>query len=252
MFHLSLFITEGAGGAFTLQDMTAVPDPAVPLITNGHIVLEANAEIQMAYAFGEVDISAVQISTPSLRPVALPNIRPFDAAVAPSTRPPICNLSIMPIPVLDSEELGMQISATTGTNLADYYGAVWLSNGIRSRTQGKVYQIGFTATITANVETWTSGVMTLANTLPPGMYMVVGMDVWGTNLDFARLIFPNQQWRPGILAGGTAAFINAPCFRDGKLGDFGSFRSYAPPQLDIYAIGANSAQAGVLDIVKIG
>lgn len=252
MFHLSVFTATAGGGAGTLVDMPAVPDPAVTLTNNNHVVFESDIQAQLFYSFGQTDITQVQFQTPRLRPIALPSIRPFDAAVAPSTRPPVSNYKRSPLMLNKIDENSMQVSFTTGTSGHIYYAGAWFTDGNVSPAQGMVYSMNFTASITAVQQQWTPGVMTFQQTLPAGLYAVVGLDVWGTNLAFARLIFPRQQWRPGILAGGSAAFIQAPCFRTGELGNYGTFQSYAQPQLDVFAIGANSAQAGILDLVKVG
>lgn len=253
MFHLSVFsVTSGATAAATLVDMPAVADPAVTLNQNNHVIFERDINAQLFYAFGQSDITQVQFQSPKLRPIALPSVRPFDTGTTPTTRPPVANYKNNPLMLNAIDENSMQLSASTFTSGNSYYAATWFNDKNTAKSQGMVYSINFSAAITAVAGAWTNGVITLAQTLPAGLYAVVGMDVYGTNLAFARLIFPRQQWRPGILCGGVAGFINAPCFRTGELGDYGVFQSYAQPQLDIFAIGANSAQHGILDLIKVG
>lgn len=253
MFHLSVFsYASGATAPKTLVDMPAVPDPAVTLNQNNHVIFESDVQALLFYAFGQTDITQIQFQTPKLRPVALPSIRPFDAATLPTTRPPVSNYGKMPLQLNAIDENSMQLSASTGTSGNSYYAATWFSDGVRNVSQGQTFSMQFTATITAVPGSWTNGTITLAQTLPAGRYAIRGLDVYGTNLAFARLIFPKQQWRPGILCGQNAGFFNAPCFRSGELGDYGQFQSYAQPQLDIFAVGANAAQTGVIDLVKIG
>lgn len=253
MFHLSVFqLASPATAAFSLSDMPAVADPSVTLTQTGHIVFEMDIQLELAYAFGQTDITAAQFQTPRLRPIALPSIRPLDVAVLPSTRLPISRFTRNPLKLNKIDENSMQISGSVGTIANKYYAGAWFGDGNKSKSQGQQYAVFFTAAIVAVANAWTAGVIALNTTLPAGKYAVVGMDIFGTNLAFARLVFPRQQWRPGVVAGQNAAFINAPCFRDGDLGDFGTFESYAQPQLDIFAVGANSAQTGILDLVKIG
>lgn len=252
MFHLSLYrYTSTATAAKDLVDMPGVPDPAITLVNN-HPIFPQPVNLTLAYAFGQTDITDVQFQTPKLRAVALEHIRPFDIATSPTTRPPIANYTQYPIPLNRIDENSVQLSASTGTDTNNYYAGIWFSDGNLIPQAGPVYTVRFTASITATAFQWTSGAFTLQNPLPAGMYAVIGMDIYGTNLAFARLIFPNQVWRPGTLSGGVAGFINAPCFRLGKMGTWGTFDSFAQPNLDLYAIAANSSQTGVLDLVRIG
>lgn len=253
LFHLSLYqLTSGSTGAVTLKDMPAVADPAVTLV-NSHPIFQTPIQLYLFYANGQTDITDVQIQTPLLRQIAIPHLRPIDNTTAPQTRPPLMNLLRRPIHLNAIDENSVQITATTFTSGNSYYAACWFGDGNLNADQGDIFTAYFTAAITNGTGAWTNGTITFQNPLPAGTYSVLGMDVWGTGLDFARLIFPQQQqWRPGCIAGAVAGFINAPCFRMGQMGLWGRFASYAAPQLDCFSYsGTGSAQTGLLDLVKV-
>jgi hypothetical protein len=84
------------------------------------------------------------------------------------------------------------------------------------------------------------------------VYEIVGMDVFGTNLLGARLIFAGGGWRPGVLARNAVASVPNEMFLDGDVGALGQFDSVTLPQLEIYVEAANSAQEIYWDIVRLG
>jgi hypothetical protein len=94
--------------------------------------------------------------------------------------------------------------------------------------------------------------LTFDQTLPSGIYQIQGMNAFGANLLGARLIFTGGGWRPGVLAMQTLSSVPRQEFTDGSFGVFGEFDSVTIPQLEIFAEGANAAQEGFLDVVRLG
>lgn len=243
-------LTSGATAAATLKDMIAISgDPLT--IVNNHFLPSQLQYVMLAYGFGQTDLSDLQVTTPTLRAVAIPKLYPFDIVTAPSTRTPIVNMSRRPLPVQQTEEVSVQLSATTFTSGNSYYSLLWLGDGNLAVPGGTIYTIGFTASVVATVGAWNNGPITLASSLPPGTYMVVGMTVWGTNLYAGRLWFPGQVWRPGCIAGTVPGFIPPPCFRYGMIGSWGQFVQTNQPSLDVIGTGTTTTQTGELDLIKI-
>ena len=115
-----------------------------------------------------------------------------------------------------------------------------------------------TAAITATAlgNAWGAGALTFEQVLESGMYAVVGMKAFGATLIAGRLIFPNQGPRPGCIGYATpltgVGAIENPAFRNGNLGVWGTFSHTAPPQLEVIAAAADTAQEVYLDVVKVG
>lgn len=138
---------------------------------------------------------------------------------------------------------------------------VWLGDGnynAGNLAMAGMHTIRATAAIAATAlgNAWGAGAITFEQALPAGVYAVLGMKVFGATIIAGRLIFPNQGARPGCIGYATpltgVGAIENPMFRNGNLGIWGSFTHTSPPQLEIIAAAADTAQEVYLDVVKIG
>ena len=138
---------------------------------------------------------------------------------------------------------------------------IWLGDG--NYGIGNIMAVGMktirgTAAITATAlgNAWGAGAITFEQSLEAGMYAVVGMKMLSATAIAARLIFPNQGARPGCIGYATpltgVGAIENPMFRNGNLGIWGTFSHTSPPQLEIMAAAADTAEEVYLDVVKIG
>lgn len=250
LHHLSIY-TGSFSASSTDSDLPAAADPAVTLV-NSHPIFPVPIQAIMAYGFGAATLNRLRLSTPKLRAINVPYLRPLDIATAPTSRTPLVEwfhhpLSLNPI---DENQILITQSAAVATQ---FFAGVWFGDGNWNVPQGDLFTIRATATITLTANAWQGGAaITLDQPLPAGIYSVVGMDCWATNLAFARLVFPNQVWRPGIVAGAAESFIVSRYFRWGNLGEFGRFATFALPQLDTFATTAGSQAVQLfLDIVRI-
>jgi hypothetical protein len=194
---------------------------------------------------------AARITSPTLRLIAYPEIRPLAPFLAPGTLPPINFFGQNGPMVVKNDELGIQVSQTSG-GASPISCGVWLNDDFRPAPQGLTTPILTTATIVAAANTWTAGPLTFSQQLPAGRYAVTGFDCQGDDLVFARLIFPNQATRP--MVAGTVSATPEPWFqfRRGGMGLLGEFHTYAPPQLEVYGSAATASQICTMDIIRIG
>lgn len=247
-WHLAAYYASLTNGTTTAN--TIVTDQVLtPSGTTGFI-LPRPGRLRMAYSAG-VSLTAVQINTPSLRYVGLPYVGPVNAALAVPSPPNVTDWGEMgpPIPTVDA------ISAvhTLGGGAPEVeFTGLWFSFGNATIPAGPIYRLRFTAAIVGVAGSWVTGALTPDTTLPQGTYSVVGMDAFGTNLAFARLIFPGSFFRPGVLARNTTSAVPFRGFTNGDMGVYGSFKSINLPNLEILAIGANTAQTVFLDLVRTG
>lgn len=252
MHHLTAFQYVAGGAAFTLQRAAAIPDSQLTFSQAGNPFFPVPVNLRMAYVWGQTDLSDAEITTPKLRPINPPHLRPLDASVYPATRPYTVPYRKYPLSLNANEEISVLLSGATGTNLAVYNAALWLETAYTPAPMGDVYTVRGVATITNVVGGWASGTIALDQILPAGTYSCVGLDGFGTNVALMRLVFAGGMWRPGCICGVTAAYINAPCFRMGELGEFGRFTNTTIPNLEVFALGAGNAQTVFLDLVKVG
>jgi hypothetical protein len=256
MFHLSLYALTPPGAPFSLLDVPAVEDSVITIV-NRHPIFQTPIELINWYANGSVDISRVVLQTPKVRVIQNPSLRPFDAAAVPSTRNFFPDYRRHPLHLNAIDENQMLMSGSAGTGAA-YVVAAWFGDGQYAASAGDVLTVhAVTPALTTPALTYASATFSIDTPLPAGQYTVVGMDAYAAGLDFARLIFPGQQpypWRPGVVCGQDPTFQGGYCFRFGALGNYGSFMSYAQPQIETFSY---AGLAGVpvdlfLDLIKTG
>jgi hypothetical protein len=237
VFHLGVF-DGSAAGAVTDQDTAFVADQFMPVL-NTHAAPPYRMRLVGAHAYGAT-LTFAKLSSPYLRMITPPYIRPLDVAATPNSRPGFSELFRQQVYVNPAEELQFLASASGvgGTTCG-----VWFSDGNMMLPVGKNdYLVKATATITAAAGAWTNGVITLQSGLPAGRYSVLGMSCYGTNIDYARLVFPGQTPRPGVIGQQSAAGIDGYWQFGGILGEFGQFDSIAQPTLDVFSHAGNGSQ----------
>jgi len=249
--HALVVYTSSFAAASTDSDLPAAADPTVT-ITNNHPIFPVPIQVYAAHTFGSATtLTRVKLTTPKLRAINVVNLRPIDAAAAPSSRPPIVEYFHHPLALnpIDENQILITQSAAAATQ---FYAAVWFGDGNFGVPGGDMFALHTSQSITLVANGWAAGTMTLDQPLPAGRYSVVGMDAYGPNLLYARLAFPNQVWRPGTIAGTGNTFINSRYFRWGNLGEWGQFESFATMQLDTFGSAAGAQTIDVtLDLIRI-
>lgn len=230
-------------------DLTPIPDQAT-VVQNGKFFFQEDRRVVLAGASG-AGMLAARITSPGMLMTAYPEVWPFSTTNTLPSFPqaavfgdygPWCRLN---------DQIGFQVSQTSG-GASQCYAAVFTDRDKQPAPLGQVFTLRGTAAITGVTSSWVSGPITFTQQVPAGKYAVTGMDAWGTNALYMRLIFPNQPTRPGCFCGNANTTQRMPYFRYGGLGLLGTFYTYAPPQLEVMQSGANTAQTVLIDIVKIG
>lgn len=239
-------------------DFPAVTDPSVTVTAANHVFFPVPVQIMVAYA-NALLIQRVRISTPSLKPVTRPLIRPLEQAAAPSSRPQLSEFFRDPINIKALEEI--QLLYTTTTAVAER-GFVILTVGdnVRTIAPGELYVLRATTAFTAVANAWTAGALVLDDVLAPGRYQIVGMEAIQATLEAARLIFPGApygqgqimpQVRPGVVGLPSLGAQGTRYFRFGYLGSFGEFENVAPPVVEILNSAAVANPEVYLDIISV-
>lgn len=232
----------------TYGDLVAVADQSTNIFNNKYTFPE-DRRLTASYMIGN-GISAGRVTTPMLRLISYPEIYPLQSAASPGNLPPVNFYGDSGPAILRNDELAAQASNSSG-GAVDTYCGMWTTTGRRSPPTGMITAARTTAAITQVVNAWASGPLTFVQQLPSGKYAVVGFGVQSAGALFARLIFPGQMDRPGVIAQQAAGEYDWPIMRNGGMGLLGEFWTYAPPQLEVFATGAGAAQVAVLDLVKV-
>lgn len=249
MYTLVAYTKNVAAGS-TYEDVPGVTDGYATLV-NGHYIFQRDFRLRYAYAQGP-NITAARLNAPALRSVALPHIVPLEVGSAPSDQPAVVDYrNFMPIiPKID--EIAVETSNNGAAAERHIVGLFLEEPGSRPPLPGPVFTVRGTAAIVSPAFVWGEGSITLEAALPAGKYQVVGLDVVGANLVFARLRFPDTTLLPGVVARQSQANGPFERFRFGRSGLLGEFESIAPPTLQVFGTATTTTQVVYLDLVKVG
>lgn len=233
----------------TETDVTPVTD-SIFAIQNAHFLPQDDWFIQAAY-FGAATPNRARFITPSMRQITTPFIRPVNTDIVPGNFPGVADYRNNPLRLKALEEIQLMGMQTTG-GAAVVAGVAFISRtALAPMPQGDVYTMRGTGTTTVTAGAWSAVTVTWQDTLPQGVFAVVGAGFIGTTAIAGRLIFEDQVYRPGGL-GTSAADLNvAPMFLKGGLGEWGRFNSNRMPNVEFLCNAADTAQEIYLDIIRI-
>jgi hypothetical protein len=249
MFHTAAYSSAAVGIAATDFDLPAITDQGLT-ISNGHFILPWPANVIGAYIVGLTPTRA-KIQTPKTRALANPYLRPFDRSATVPDRPHFVDLTPGMIALNAWDETQILLSTNSGAPDAES-AFLWFDDGKTQPASGTIFTIRATSTITGVALTWTLGSLVFDQVLPAGRYAVVGMEAFAANLLAIRLVFPSQQWRPGVIGTQSVGLFNGDYFRHGNMGEFGRFDSIAQPQVEVFGTGVASNPEVYLDLIKVG
>lgn len=241
MHHLNVWAGSITNGA-TLANLPAPVDSIMTVYNTNTYLPPKNTRILRAYAMGD-NVTKVQLDSPLTRPIGPPQVQPIDANTEPSTLPPINIYDENALPWLQNDPMGILISRG-GAAAAVCFCAFWTADQVQGKIGGASWPVPATTASTTYVAgQWVPQNLTITQNLPPGRWKVIGMAAQGTSLFAARLIFPMQASRPGVIAQDAYAEYDTELFRRGNFGDFGEFDAFAPPTIELMglAAGANTA-----------
>jgi hypothetical protein len=248
--HMAAFYATQTASA-NLATLAAANDGILTLLGNG-VVVPDNADLIGAYGAGAGGfLTAMQINNPDFRYVGLPSMPYLNGTLAV---PAVPNFNLMNDQPLRISRVNTTLVQTSNSDAAGSIqtASLHLRFQKRAANPGVRYTLRATAAITGVTGSWVNGVLTFDTTLPAGVYEIQGMDAVGTNLLYARLVMQGASYRPGCVARASANNYPIHCFRNGKLGAWGSFASINTPTMDIFVSGACTAQTVWLDLVRTG
>lgn len=251
MFNLVACYASVAQNA-ALTNLTPVTDSLVT-VQNGRFIFPMEVEIGALNAM-IVDGSRARINTPQFRSIALPEIYPVKITAEQGVNPVMVGPMWGSLKIPKTDEFGIDVSRA-GAGAGDCFAGIWYGMRRIEPARGPIITMRTTATIVLTVGTWVAGNLTFDQSLPYGVYEVVGMQATCGDAMYARLAFPGDvQYRPGVPAvEAYGSYVNPQMFRYGAFGSFGRFNSTAQPLVEVLGHTAGS-EAGeyLLDIIKVG
>lgn len=255
-FHTVAFSQDVVTGS-SYSAVAAVGDSIFAQSGNGFLV-PYDLRLIAAYG-GGTDMLRARINAPSLLRVGYPSIRPVFANTngVPTTDPNFMTLLGSPLLLRGAEVVGIDaVHANVGT--VRQVSFLWLADKLEPVPPGDSFWLRFTGalslTTTPQYNIWQVLSPTYDQSIPSGTYAVIGLEFMSANALAARLVLPGAVFRPGVLAGGTAAASPRTYagFYDGSFGTFGTFQTTSPPNIEIMVAGNSTAQEGYLRVVRIG
>lgn len=231
-------------------DLPAINDGILP-IQNGHFLPASDLYLRWAAPIGLL-LNYARMVTPTFRQLTSPYLRPINLAALPVDMIQAADYIRRPLRIKALEELQV-IGFNSANTSGNYYVPMALSlDSGESAPIGDVYTMRGIGTTTVVAGAWTLCAITWQDSLPQGMYSVVGLNSIGATCIASRLVFQNQYWRPGCV--GTTLVSDRPATvnRDPRMGIWGKFPSNAMPQFETLCDAADTAQEVYVDFVRTG
>jgi hypothetical protein len=249
-YHVAAYYGAVPTGTSAYTAIAGVQDGQLTRSASNNFLLPQPAKVELAAVYG-TNMLRSRLIVPSLRDMGRPHIGPVDASSSTPTVQNIYDPGIRPLPTTTGEEVGIE-GMTSDAGSVNVTGVLFFRFNDAPAPIGPCYRLRGTATCAGAVGSWYSSQITLEDTLPPGEFAIIGMDVVGANLGPARLIFPQGGFRPGCLTRDDVADVRLDNWSFGRFGALGSFKNFALPMLECFARGAIATQDVFLDLIRIG
>lgn len=248
MDALHLFAFQKSIAQTVYGDVQAVNDNVLTL-SNNHLMLPKISKMFAALAVG-LNIQQFRFNAPSLRSIGLPEFPDVNVGTTVVSPVAILNRVDEPLILQPSEEIEVDaIQTSVGAQNATVLVALQLNPP--QRNVGPIFTIKYTTVVTGAFGSWTSGTMSPTQTIQNGTYAIVGMSAIGAALLGARLIIPNQVYRPGCFGRQAYGNFEQPIFRANNLGTWGTITPPFNPTIEIIGSGACTNPDVYLDLIKL-
>jgi hypothetical protein len=274
MFHSEAFTSSIASGANTFGQVNYKTQSNVLAPLNLGLQVSPTVPNLMLVAGIGTNICHVRAQTPSMLPFPYATLDPNNRGGAAESPPRVHDFSKTPLPLRPTDELDIFASQNAGAGQVQYV-LVTFCDGppaplpvqilpptltANPATPGRFTTAHWTAATTLSAGNWTVVQPIFDQPLPAGYYALVGARVFSASALFFRM-FPSMGpiWRPGSTA--VQAYdqldpVNArfiPTY-DGESRGWGvwlNFFQNVPPQVEILATAADTAEEGWFDIVYV-
>lgn len=247
--------TDSTAAAQTDTDIPLATDSMITAL-NSHPLFPVPVKVRWWFGLG-LTMTRVRLSTPRVKPIVRPVLQPINNAATVQNPLPLMDYwrhNIMLNPV---EETQMLRTNTTGVAERDHV-VLCVGDDVMNVPQGDMYVARATTSFTPTANAWSTGTMTMDDTLTAGRYSIIGMRVNDATGIAARLIFPGSpiqgglpQIRPGVVCRTNNAQIDPLVFREGMGGELGQFESFALPVLEVMDAGPTANPEVFFDLVNV-
>jgi hypothetical protein len=248
MFHLAAYsLATSAAGQ---NQLAGLVDPVLTRSATSNLyILNDVMQLVAAAVISPTAVSAF-LQSPTLRQISNPFLRPVIGAQEPADLSEVAWFGDQPFRLPKLEELGPVVTITAAGPETSYC-LLWLSKLMEPVPAGQIITVHATATTTAVASAWTMMSFTLDQSLPSGMYAVVGTEHISATGVAHRLAFPNQLYRPGSMSHQLFTDRQDTRLMTRRLGLYGQFLNTAPPLLEVLCFAADATHDLYMQLVPM-
>ena len=275
MFHSELFTSSIATGAGTFAQIVYPGTVHVLSQQNNGVQVSPELPFIMFAAGIGAHMANMRLQANSMLPLPYITLSPNNRGGTSESPPRVWDFSRSPIPLIPTEE--QDVFATQNSGGAEtQYVLVTYSDGTLTPVPvsttvtrqanlispvGRYISARWTATSTLTAGQWTPVQPIFDQALLAGYYALVGARVQSATALFFRM-FPQKSplWRPGGVA--VQAYdqldpVNQRWMQQGYptvmgWGTWLTFYQNVPPQVEIFATAADTAEEGEMDLIYLG
>lgn len=232
---------------------------------NSHYLFSEQYYLLAAGIMG-ADVTEANLLSPTLNAISKFNIWPINASDTNASPPRMDYWTKFPVPLPMNEELQFQVNSS-GTDTVGATGllVIGVQGWNNSQPQGipplPMFEMRFSCTPTLNSGAWSTLVAPVfEQSLRGGTYAVCGMEVQGTNLIAARIVFPQamiyrgRRLRPGWVASNALGDLTATVGEIGPffLGQWGQFTTAELPNIECLGVGTGTPTVvGIMRLARL-
>ena len=239
--------SQDTAGNLTLH--AALADQHITVDGDDILVPGFASNILAVYGVG-LNLTRMQISSPSLRKKNLLDISPVDQSAEPEEPSAVHFFNENPV-VLTSAEALQVLMAEDGAGAQRSIAALWLMDTLDAKPSGEIRSIRATTTTATTANLWSLVTLTLDQQLEAGRYAIVGFRAVSATGILARLVIPGSAMRPGVIAYDAVNDTENVMFRMGKLGSWGEFEHTFIPQVEMLTTTGETPDEFILDVILL-
>lgn len=249
MWHTAAYSASIAQNS--LLTLTPATEPVLIQLSGGYVIPPDLPNLIYAHANGAT-IVACQIQAPSLRRLFLLDLVPLNKSANPTPPFRVYNRAETPWPFVPNEAVSVFANqASAGAERENAF--LYFADRAPMPVTAPMLSVRCTGATTLTANAWTLVPLTFTQTLPAGLYSIVGMSATSATGLCARVVYVGGKYRPGVPATATFGDMTDLNFRNGLMGEFGPhFPHNTLPQVEFWSTAADTTQEVYFDLIKVG
>jgi hypothetical protein len=233
----------------TNQPINALADNVFKIGSQNGFVLQEDMMLLGAYA-GGIGISNPALKSPKLNQFNPLIITPSSLTQAVANAKQKALWPYRPFTFRNQEEVTATVDNTNAgaqnmTLVTDF------SNGIDPVPNGEELFVRFSSTTTAVANAWTLLTFTLTQTLPEGVYALIGSEIFSTTGIAHRYTLWGQFYRPGFPSSTAQSNLQSDAIQTLQMGMGGQFSNVTLPNIEVLCSAADAAFTGFMRVIKV-